>query len=245
MSDADIRKIWDKVEILFKNRMPVEDDVLQQLQAKGILDDVNHAAIKQKSAPQDRRKELFEILKQKSSKIYLPFLRFLESRKQCKPVYDKFKKAESTVGLTIGPGEMKPDIMQAVLQEYTELLSDFLNPTPVIQALVKKRAITDVEVQKIQSKTSKPTRVQELIGILQKKPLTSYNTFMEELSEVRADLHQQVKKIEYQHFPDPSKPLPQTQPRVYGVVPETDGSYKKQMKKMIQKSKPTERQKKG
>ncbi|XP_072026912.1 uncharacterized protein [Amphiura filiformis] len=104
---------------------------------------------------------------------------------------------------------------KAILQEALIVLTDNLTPTNVLRQMKGKNALTADEVIKINKGDTDTEKVEKLIDTLARKPLTSYQWFLEILKEDRYDLYEEVKKIEAKHT-DNTKPPPVPSPPGHG-----------------------------
>ena len=83
-----------------------------------------------------------------------------------------------------------------ILCEATDLLCENLRPSDVLRQLKTKGAIKQDDVEKIKKQDTTTEKVEELLDILMRKPVSAYETFMEVLKRERHDLFLQVKIIE-------------------------------------------------
>ena len=90
--------------------------------------------------------------------------------------------------------------VERILTESTVLLSDNLHTDQVLRHLKSRGALTSNDCTHIKAKTTEPDKVEKLLETLQKKPVSSYETFMEVLREKRSDLYEAVKEIEDKHY---------------------------------------------
>ncbi|XP_072018536.1 uncharacterized protein [Amphiura filiformis] len=88
--------------------------------------------------------------------------------------------------------------MQDILLESIEFLCDYLDLEDVLPDLKARRAITDADVEVVRGKESN-LRVEKLLDILRRMPLSSYKIIMEDLEAKRPDLHQKVKELQEEH----------------------------------------------
>ncbi|XP_072051468.1 uncharacterized protein [Amphiura filiformis] len=94
----------------------------------------------------------------------------------------------------------KQEIIQEILTDALEVLCDELqDPKPVLRALKSRRAITKDEYETIGKVEGAENQVEELLSILEGKPASSYETFVQVLHDKANDLWQKVKDIETKH----------------------------------------------
>ena len=99
------------------------------------------------------------------------------------------------------------EAVKLILIESTVFLCENLYTDQVLRHLMARRAITNNDSTHIKAKITEPDRVEKLLDILRKKPVSSYETFMEILRQQRPDLHKAVKKIERKHYGETGKTL--------------------------------------
>ncbi|XP_072022383.1 E3 ubiquitin-protein ligase rnf213-alpha-like [Amphiura filiformis] len=92
--------------------------------------------------------------------------------------------------------QMDLETMQAILQQLPGVLCGTLAPEEVLPKMEENGAITEDDLKKIRGQPNNQKRVQLLLRILRRKPLSSYDTFMRTLKATRPDLHKSVKHIE-------------------------------------------------
>ena len=92
--------------------------------------------------------------------------------------------------------ENKLQTMRQILRQSTKLLCESLKPADVLRNLKAEEVLTPDEARKIRAKATDADRVELLLEILERKPITSYVTFMEVLKTERGDLHRKVKALE-------------------------------------------------
>ena len=90
--------------------------------------------------------------------------------------------------------------MQKILTESTKILCDNLNPYDLLLDMVSKGAIKPDDVARIKKQDIDTEKVEKLIEILRKSPVSSYTAFMNVLREERNDLYTQVQAIEDKNF---------------------------------------------
>ena len=95
--------------------------------------------------------------------------------------------------------EKKLQTMQKILLRSTGFLCDSLRPADVLRNLKTEEVLTPDEAREINAKPTDADQVEHLLDILQRKPLSSYVTFMEILKTNRCDLHEKVKLIEQKY----------------------------------------------
>ncbi len=93
---------------------------------------------------------------------------------------------------------------QKVLTESTELLTSSLDPREILRKMKSRNALTEDEVTRINIGETITEKVDKLLETLRRKPLTSYQVFMQLLKEDRPDLYTDVKDKEENHIGKPS-----------------------------------------
>ncbi|XP_072043551.1 uncharacterized protein [Amphiura filiformis] len=79
------------------------------------------------------------------------------------------------------------------------MLAENLDPIGMLRQMTAKRALTPDDRTIIKKEATSTEQVDKLIEILCRKPVSSYDVFMEILSEERNDLYNRVKDIEAKH----------------------------------------------
>ncbi|XP_072024529.1 uncharacterized protein [Amphiura filiformis] len=91
-------------------------------------------------------------------------------------------------------------IVKKILTEATDIICDNLDPEILLRTMKTKGALTDNDVSYIRAKITTDDKAEQLLSILMKKPVESYDIFMETLvAKERKDLYAQIKNIEMRH----------------------------------------------
>ncbi|XP_072048608.1 uncharacterized protein [Amphiura filiformis] len=88
---------------------------------------------------------------------------------------------------------------QETLRESLLILPDALNPKNLLRKMTGKGALSTDDVTRINIGVTDTDKVTKLIDTLMRKPLTSYEVFMELLEQERPDLYKEVKEKESKH----------------------------------------------
>ncbi|XP_072027844.1 uncharacterized protein [Amphiura filiformis] len=115
----------------------------------------------------------------------------------------------------------KQEIIKEILLDSWEILCNGLDPKLVLRAMIVKRAISKEEYDSIRNTKGTDDQVEKLLRILEEKPASSYENFMEVLQKKAKDLWQKVKDIEdkyqYNRGGTPDKPDAPAKPDVKNV----------------------------
>ncbi|XP_072027841.1 uncharacterized protein [Amphiura filiformis] len=94
----------------------------------------------------------------------------------------------------------KQETFQEILEDSLEILGEELkNLKPILLALRSRRAINKDEYDTIRKVEDAGDQVVELISLLEEKPVSSYETFMQVLHDKEKDIWQKVTEIEAKH----------------------------------------------
>ena len=88
------------------------------------------------------------------------------------------------------------DVKNQVLETSLVDLCDYLDPHPVLKALLARGEITADDKQRIEIKGVTSDQVDELVNTLLRKPVDAYNCFMENIKEQQSHVYQKIKAIE-------------------------------------------------
>ena len=89
--------------------------------------------------------------------------------------------------------------MQRILMESLVVLCDNFNPGKLLVKLKARYALQWNDVEVIKKQYTCEEQVDKMLETLMRKPLSSYDIFMEELQKERVDLFNEVKAIERKH----------------------------------------------
>ena len=87
-------------------------------------------------------------------------------------------------------------MVKKILTDSTLTLCKNLQPYDLLLELKGKKVLTDDDFTRINKKDTNTEKVDKLIDILKRSPVSSYIAFMGFLQENRKDLYAQVKAIE-------------------------------------------------
>ena len=87
-------------------------------------------------------------------------------------------------------------VMRKTLTEATDALCDNLLPGKMLRSLKSTGALEPDDVERVKKETTTSEQVEKMIGILMRKPVSAYNSFMDILEEERPDLYEKVKDIQ-------------------------------------------------
>ncbi|XP_072016999.1 uncharacterized protein [Amphiura filiformis] len=91
-------------------------------------------------------------------------------------------------------------IVKKILTEATDIICDNLDPEILLRTMKAKGALTENDVSYIRNKITPDDKAEQMLSILMKKPVESYDIFMETLvTKERKDLYEQIKTIELRH----------------------------------------------
>ena len=79
------------------------------------------------------------------------------------------------------------------------ILCEYLRPDDLLRDLKSKTALKPDDVTRIKKEVTDTEKVDKLIEILTRSPVSSYVAFMGVLQEERSDLYKKVKAIEDTH----------------------------------------------
>ena len=95
------------------------------------------------------------------------------------------------------------DAVKKIMRAATNDVCDNLDAdclTKMMSTLQFKNALLTNDLQTIRSKTTDEDKADELLLILQRKPVTAYDSFMETLIEIdKKDIYDKVKPLETKH----------------------------------------------
>ena len=90
----------------------------------------------------------------------------------------------------------KLHIVEKILMKATQVLCDNLQPKDILISLKSRGTLTTDDVERIESEKTTSDKVEKLLDILNRKPVSAYDMFMEILREKRPDLFEIVHAIE-------------------------------------------------
>ena len=90
-------------------------------------------------------------------------------------------------------------MVKKILTDSTLILCKNLQPYDLLLELKAKKALTDDDFVRIDKKDTNTEKVDKLIDILKRSPVSSYDVFMSFLQENRSDLYDDIKAIEEKH----------------------------------------------
>ena len=94
-------------------------------------------------------------------------------------------------------------MVKEILRESTKILCDNLSPYDLLLSMVVKGAIKPDDVTRIKNQATDTERVEKLIEVLRRSPVSSYTAFMSVLQGERRDLYAKVKEIEEKYSGKP------------------------------------------
>ena len=101
--------------------------------------------------------------------------------------------------LTSSRREISLECVKKTLTESTMILCENLRPDDLLRDLKSKSAVKPDDVTRIKKEDTDTEKVDMLIEILIRSPVSSYVAFMGVLQKERSDLYRKVKAIEDKH----------------------------------------------